>query len=304
MICVVGDLVEDVVVRLEGAPGAPPAWGTDTAATITRSRGGSAANVAEFAARLHGASRFVGRVGDDDVGRALVARLRDAGVDARVERAGCTGTIVVVVHPGGERTMLSDRGASTAFAAPPTGWLDGVDVLHVPAYSLAGGAVADTARRMADDAHAAGVRVSADASSTGLIASLGAREALARILALRPGVLLCNAEEADALGAQDAVARGALPLLVVKRGAAPTRVVAGGGAAAGDPSSAPVVRVDEHAVPPVAGVVDTTGAGDAFAAGFLAQWAVGAPIDHCVRAAHAAAARVLRSPGATLGDAP
>lgn len=308
MICVVGDLVEDVVVRLEGAPGAPPAWGTDTAATITRSRGGSAANVAEFAARLHGASRFVGRVGDDDVGRALVARLHDAGVDARVERAGRTGTIVVVVHPGGERTMLSDRGASTALAAPPTGWLDGVDVLHVPAYSLAGGAVADTARRMADDAHAAGVRVSADASSTGLIASLGAREALARILALRPGVLLCNAEEADALGAQDAVARGALPLLVVKRGAAPTRVVAGavagGGAAAGDPSSAPVVRVDEHAVPPVAGVVDTTGAGDAFAAGFLAPWAVGAPIDDCVRAAHAAAARVLRSPGATLGDAP
>lgn len=291
MICVVGDLVEDVVVRLEGAPGAPPAWGTDTTATITRSRGGSAANVAEFAARLHGASRFVGRVGDDDAGRALVARLRDAGVDACVEHAGRTGTIVVIVHPGGERTMLSDRGASTALAASPDRWLDGVDVLHVPAYSLAGGAVADTARHMADAAHAAGVRVSADASSAGLIASLGAREALARILALRPGALLCTAEEADALGAEDAAARGAVPLLVVKRGAEPTRIVARD-------------RVAHHAVPPVAGVVDTTGAGDAFAAGFLAPWAAGAPIDECVRAAHAAAARVLHNAGATLGDAP
>ncbi|MEY2740898.1 MAG: hypothetical protein RL283_1000 [Actinomycetota bacterium] len=291
MICVVGDLVEDVVVRLAGAPGDAPAWGTDTDATITRSRGGSAANVAEFAARLHGASRFVGRVGDDDAGRALVARLRAAGVDPRVVHAGRTGTVVVVVHPGGERTMLSDRGASVALDAPPAGWRDGVRVLHVPAYSLAGGAIADTATRMADEAHAAGIRVAADASSTGLVAAVGAREMRARLLALRPGALLCTRGESDALGAEALVADGSLPLLVVKDGAAPTRIVTRAGTVA-------------RAVEPVAGVVDTTGAGDAFAAGFLAPWAEGAPIEACIGAAHAAAARVLRSPGATLGDAP
>ncbi|MFZ9291091.1 MAG: carbohydrate kinase family protein, partial [Ilumatobacteraceae bacterium] len=225
MICVVGDLVEDVVVRLAGAPGDAPAWGTDTDATITRSRGGSAANVAEFAARLHGASRFVGRVGDDDAGRALVARLRAAGVDPRVVHAGRTGTVVVVVHPGGERTMLSDRGASVALDAPPAGWRDGVRVLHVPAYSLAGGAIADTATRMADEAHAAGIRVAADASATGLGAAGGARERRARLLALRPGALLCTRGESDALGAEALVADGSLPLLVVKDGAAPTRIV-------------------------------------------------------------------------------
>jgi sugar/nucleoside kinase (ribokinase family) len=291
VICVVGDLVEDVVVRLAGAPGVAPAWGTDTDATITRSRGGSAANVAEFAARLHGASRFVGRVGDDDAGRALVARLRAAGVDPRVVHAGRTGTVVVVVHPGGERTMLSDRGASVALDAPPAGWRDGVRVLHVPAYSLAGGAIADTATRMADEAHAAGIRVAADASSTGLVAAVGAREMRARLLALRPGALLCTRGESDALGAEALVADGSLPLLVVKDGAAPTRVLSPAGTVA-------------RAVEPVAGVVDTTGAGDAFAAGFLAPWAEGAPIEACIGAAHAAAARVLRSPGATLGDAP
>jgi sugar/nucleoside kinase (ribokinase family) len=291
MICTVGDLVEDVVVRLAGTPGDPPAWGTDTTATITRSRGGSAANVAEFAARLHGVARFVGRVGNDDAGRALVARLRHVGVDARVEHEGHTGTVVVVVHPDGERTMLADRGASTALAAPPVGWLDGVDVLHVPAYSLAGGSLAGTAACMAREARVAGLRVSVDASSTGVIAEVGSDEMLARIAALHPGVLLCNAKEAVALGAEEAVARGVIALVVVKHGADPTRVV--------DRTS-----TTTHPVPPVAWAVDTTGAGDAFAAGFLAPWATGAPVEACVRAAHVAAARVVTQAGATLGTAP
>src|SRR5688572_17833675 len=110
MLCAVGDLVEDVVVLLDG----PPARGTDTTARISRHRGGSAANVAVAAAAAsrEKRARFVGHVGADDLGDRLLAELAAAGVDLAVTRGGHTGSIVVLVDPDGERTMLTDRGAS------------------------------------------------------------------------------------------------------------------------------------------------------------------------------------------------
>src|SRR5690606_9313660 len=130
MLCTIGDLVEDVVVWLR----ADPVRGTDTNARIFRRRGGSAANVAALAALAGGTSRFVGQVGADSVGEAMVAALKAAGVHTHITSSGTTGTIVVLVDHEGERTMLTDRGAATQLASAPPNVLDGVRILHVPAY--------------------------------------------------------------------------------------------------------------------------------------------------------------------------
>src|SRR5262245_25381630 len=86
LVCVLGDLVADVVVEVVG----PRRRGADTAARVVHRRGGSAANVAVAVVRAGGRARFVGRVGDDDVGTGLVAALAEAGVEPLVQRSGRT----------------------------------------------------------------------------------------------------------------------------------------------------------------------------------------------------------------------
>ena len=115
----VGDLVEDVIVWHE----APTRYATDNPCVVRRSRGGSAANVAVFASRLMPA-RFIGCVGDDPVADLLTSELAGHGVDVRVQRRGRTGTIVVLVDSGGERTMYPDRAAAADLSEVPDAWLE------------------------------------------------------------------------------------------------------------------------------------------------------------------------------------
>jgi sugar/nucleoside kinase (ribokinase family) len=288
MLCTVGDLLEDVVVWLR----ADPPRGTDTPARIFRRRGGSAANVAALAASAGGRARFVGQVGDDHTGEDLVAQLAAVGVDACVSRNGQTGCIVVLVDAAGERTMLTDRGASTQLAVAPVGVLDGVRVLHVPGYSLTVEPLATAALALIGEAVERQVPVTVDASSVAVLREYGVAEFLGLVAQIRPQVFFCNRSESAALGlALRSPAPGA-SLTVVKSGARPTLLVEPGGAVASIP------------VPPVEHVVDTTGAGDAFVAGYLLALQAGQDAAVCVRAAHLLASRVLASPGATLSARP
>ncbi|MFP5022386.1 carbohydrate kinase family protein [Pseudonocardia phyllosphaerae] len=287
MLGVLGDLVEDVVVWVSG----PVRHGTDTPARVFRSRGGSGANVAAAAARF-GPTRFLGSVGADPLGDALVAGLAADGVDVRVRRGGRTGSVVVLVGADGERTMLPDRGAAAELDDVPGDWLHGLDLLHVPAYAFDGEPGASATRAAVTASRVAGTRISVDTSSAGMITGYGVAAFRDLLVALSPDVLLADDGEAALLGLWSGAApgpfRSALPdtVVVVKAGAAPTRVSAPGAA----PFTVPVA--------PVPGVCDVTGAGDAFAAGFLStRLRAGDLRESCV-AGHAAAARVLRSPGA------
>lgn len=284
MIGTVGDLVEDIAVRLDG----PVNLASDTSAIIRRRRGGSAANMAVSVARHGGAARFIGQIGDDAIGTVLVEALQADGVEVVVRRGGRTGTIVVLVDAAGERTMLTDRGACADLADPDPAWLDGLSVLHVPMYSFTGGALATTAATLVDWARERSILVSVDLSSTALIDSMGAAAMGALLVRLRPDVVLANELEAAAFGGLDAVAAVA-GVAVVKQGPRPALVHQRGcadGAAGAD-------GWVEVPVPSVPAVHDTTGAGDAFAAGFLGSLVAGAaPVD-AARAGHRAAAAAI-----------
>ncbi len=282
VLVVVGDLLEDIVVWATE----PIRAATDSAATVFRSRGGSAANVAAHAAALT-PTRFIGRVGDDGAGRQLEAALAAAGVDVRLQRAGRTGAVVLIVDPEGERTMFPDRAAAAELEGVDPGWLDGVAWLHAPSYGLEHEPMRSALHRVVGLARERGATVSIDASSTGLLESLGVDRALGWITELRPDVLFANETEAALLGVAGggAVAASIARRVVVKHGPEPTEVFDVG---------ALVARVP---VAPVAEVRDLTGAGDAFAAGYVAAALAGAEVTACCLAGHRVAASVIASPG-------
>lgn len=289
MLGVIGDVVQDVVVwQLEEIRAA-----TDTKAEITMTRGGSAANVAAFAAPRH-PTRFIGCVGDDLGGLVLTQELKQRGVDVRLQTRGTTGMIVVLIDSLGERVMFPSRGASLQLETVDPSWLDDLDILHVTAYSFDGGSTATTVVEAIREQHRRGGKVSLDVSSTGMIDHFGTAAFLDLMAELRPDLISANRDEAHHLGLTSgdepgpALGRFGDAILLARQGKQATNVFRAGRLAATVP------------VTPVDGVRDMTGAGDAFNAGFLTAYLTngGDLVASCL-AAHALAARVLRSPGAT-----
>ena len=288
MLCTIGDLIEDVVVWLNGELKNQIDIGSDTDSIIVRTRGGSAANVAMFGALTGTPSRFIGQVGNDNLGEQLCASLRGSGVDVCTEARGRTGSIVVVVQPNGERTFLTDRGVASDLSVFDAQHLAGVSIVHVPTYSLAHDPLATTAIQYIRAARASGALISIDASSTSVLRDYGISRYSELIASIAPDVFLCNNDEAALLNIDSARPMPGVELTVIKRGALPVTAITAAGV------------VTEVAIPPVAKIVDTTGAGDAFAAGFLPVYATSRNIKDSITNGNLIASRVLRSPGATL----
>jgi ribokinase len=276
----------DVVVVLAGEP----TPGSDRPATIRTGGGGAGANVAVHLARLGTAVVLAGCTGDDAAGRGLAAELAAAGVALRLRTVAgaATGTIVSLVEPGGQRSMLADRGANLALRpddvpAPPPG-----GHLHLSGYTLLDPGPRGAGLAALAAAVAAGCTISVDPASTGPLTRYGVDRWLADTAAAT--LLLPNADEARLLtGCAD-------PADAARALARRHRIVAVSLGADGALWASGALLVHRPALG--TDVVDTTGAGDAFAAGLLATWLASPGIDpgDALDAGLARAAEVVRRP--------
>jgi ribokinase len=244
MICSLGDLLLDVIVRLDG----PIAEDADTYGRTRVGAGGQAANMAAWVAALGGRARFLGKRAGDVAGRLLTEELERRGVEVvgPVVESG-TGTVVSIATPDGKRTMLTDRGVATAFepAGLEAGWLRDCEWLHVPVYSLTQPPLRDTALQALRSVS----QVSLDLSGTVALEQAGVQFVRDLIEDHASTVVFGNEAEMHMLGFVPASA------VVVKRGAQGILVR---------------TQSEERELPARdAQVIDTTGAGDALAAGFL-----------------------------------
>jgi sugar/nucleoside kinase (ribokinase family) len=289
-VLVVGDLMVDVVAVTH----APLAHGSDTDADVLWAGGGAGANVAAWLAHLGAEVALVARVGDDLAGRGAVLELAEAGVDVRAvaDPQRATGTCVVLVDAAGERTMLPDRGANLALAPgdlPADLWRAGAH-LHLSGYTLLHPGSRAAGLAALQRARAAGMTVSIDPASAAPLRAAGADAVLEWLAGA--DLLLPNRDEAAELtGEADPVA--AARVLARCAGAREVVVKLGPGGALWTDGETVVT-----APAPVAEVVDTTGAGDAFAAGWLAARGDGAEPAEALYLACASGAQAVGHPGA------
>jgi sugar/nucleoside kinase (ribokinase family) len=274
---VIGDVMTDVIVRPEG----PLARGSDRRASITVQPGGSAANQAAWLASFGVKVDFVARIGAADV-ESETARFKAIGVAPHLvgDRTDETGRLIALIDPDGERSFLTDRGANEALEARdiPDALIAGAALIHLSGYSFFAPspreAVLDVMRRAGDKP------ISVDPASAEFLREVGADKFLAWTQGA--AILFPNEEEAAILASSDdhetqcVRLAGRYPLVIVKRGAA------GCEAAAGEKRwriNAPKIEA-----------IDTTGAGDAFVAAFLAARLSGADTQPALELAAAAGA--------------
>jgi sugar/nucleoside kinase (ribokinase family) len=222
-------------------------------------------------------------------------------VDARLaaDHGAGTGSIVVLVGADGERTMITDRGANLRLAASdvPFSMLDGAALLHVTGYTLVDPGPRAVALGLIAEARRRGVPFSVDPGSAAFLAGLEPGE----FIRWTAGAVACfpNRDEARVLTGETDPARMAGSLcahygaVALKLGPDGVLLAATGGHLT-EPERFP-------ARPAV--VRDTTGAGDAFCAGFLAAWLRGAEAADAARAGlHAAAIAVSVLGGRPVAD--
>jgi sugar/nucleoside kinase (ribokinase family) len=290
-VVVLGDVMTDVIARVAE----PLAVGSDTAARIALRPGGSAANTAAWLGRLGVPVVFVGCVGDDAFGRDAHRALRASGVAPSLAVTGraASGACVILVDRVGERTMLPDAGANAHLGPEdlPTTAFEPGGHLHVSGYALLRPGSRDAALAALERARATGMTTSVDPASAAPLAALGAGPF--RTLVRGVGLMIVTLDEGEVLcGSRDPVTLAGDLLadhheVVVKLGSLGASWHDVGGASVQVPPATPTGPV-----------VDSTGAGDAFAAALLAARHAGEPPRAALERACTLAARVVTQAGA------
>jgi sugar/nucleoside kinase (ribokinase family) len=268
-----GDVMLDVMVLLDE----PLAPGDDVRAQTRAGAGGQAANVAAWAASLGAEATCLAKRGDDTAGELVARELTGHGVElVGPVTPGRTGVVVSLVGGDGERSLASDRGVAADFAPDELEPARlACDVLHLSGYALLREPISHTALLAARLAREQGARISVDVAAWTEIRAYGPVRFRELLDVVAPDVLFATEAEWEMLGGSYLTA----PTGVIKRGARGCLVVTED------------ARLD--LAPVAADVVDTTGAGDALAAGFL----LGGSLESAARRGLEAAARCVARVG-------
>jgi len=260
----IGDVMLDVIARINVSP-QKINFGSDTASRISTSSGGAAGNVAAWLTRTDARSTIVSHVGDDPAGAAIVAEFDALGVSHGdlVIPGETSGVVVVLVDSSGERTMFPDKGANSRLVVEDLPDLNSFQAVYISGYALLNPLARDGVLAMIAKIKADGLPIYFDPASVGAMKDVADKE-LHNWFSMMD-VLLLNEEESIYLTGSVDIERALNYLLdfsqvvVIKRGSAGAIAKARG--------------FDSISLPAVAAtVVDTTGAGDSFAAGFIASF--------------------------------
>ncbi len=249
--------------------GASIKQGVETRATISTQGGGAAANVASWLSVNGTPAHLIARVGDDAAGQTVLSELDKYGVEhsQTIIPGASTGVVVVLVDALGERTMFPDSGANSGLSLADLPPLDDITAVYLSGYPLVNPKSREGALEILRTVKERGLPVIFDPSTVGVLLEVGlnqVREWLSLV-----DVVILNEEEAHFLSGKNNPVEAAsellvlTPLVVIKRGNKGALAQARGSALV----QIPAVETQ---------VLDTTGAGDAFAAGFIQAW-----VNHC-----------------------
>ena len=286
----IGDVMLDVVTKIAVMPSAIN-YGSDTASEISTHGGGAAANVSSWLTRTQSQSTIVGHVGDDAAGSALIAEFDSLGVrhEKLVIPGARSGVVVVLVDPTGERTMFPDNGANSGLHIGDLPDLADFDSVYLSGYSPLDPSSLPGIKEMIAVIRAAGIPIYFDPASVGAMKEVDLHEVKSWLPLF--DCLLLNEEEAIYLTSESDLEKALDSLLldcatvVIKRGS----LGAIGKGRDGQSISVPAVTAD---------VVDTTGAGDSFAAGFISEFTQSHDLHRSLSAGSAIAALCVTITGA------
>ena len=257
------------------------------------SLGGSADNTVRAMARLGTRVGFIGKVGSDTTGDFFEQALRNIGVRPVIFRGRArSGKCVSLVSPDGERTMLTHLGAAAELKADEItpAVLEGYDCLYVEGYLVQDHTLIESVMRVAKGC---GLTVAIDLASFNVVEQN--RDFLRRIVGEYVDILFANGDEArvftgerEPVNALQAISE-LCDLSIVKIGMRGALVKCGG----------EVIHVGIMAA---AKRVDTTGAGDFYAAGFLHAMCRGLSLRQCGTIGAITAGKVIEVVGTTLGE--
>ena len=303
-LCAVGNAIVDVLAPCDDAflsaqgltPGSMSLVDEDQSAALyaamaagVEASGGSAGNTVAGVGSFGGRAAYVGKVAPDTLGQVFTHDIRAAGVafDTPVLESGAgTGRCLINVTPDGQRTMSTFLGAANQLGV---GDIDATligdsAIVYLEGYLFDPAPAREAFEAAAAAAHAAGRKVAITLSDTFVVARW--RAELLAFIAASADIVLANENELAALFETEDFDAAAAQLAAMVEIAAITRGEQGSVIVSGDQ------RIAVAAVP-VDKVVDTTGAGDQYAAGFLLGVARGLTLDQAGQLGSLAASEVI-----------
>jgi sugar/nucleoside kinase (ribokinase family) len=286
----IGDVMLDVITKISVLP-SQINYGSDTAAEISTHGGGAAGNVASWLTRTDARATIVGHVGDDLAGSAIVTEFNALGVrhNNLVIDNGRSGVVVVLVDPTGERTMFPDNGANSGLKLIDLPDLHGFNAIYLSGYSPLDPLSLPGIKEMIARIRLQAIPIYFDPASVGGMMAIDINEVKSWISLM--DVLLLNEEEANYLtGTADMhkaleILLERVKVVVIKRGAQ---------GAIGKSRGGDLIEVPASATK----VVDTTGAGDSFAAGFIASFVRDGDVEKALQSGANVAAHCVAIVGA------